>query len=426
MLLTTIDPAIKALIDKEKARQQSTLNLIASENYTHPAVLEAQSTELTNKYAEGYPHKRYYGGCEHVDTVETLAITRAQKLFNAEHINVQPHSGSQANMALYAAVLAPGDTILGMNLAAGGHLTHGSHVNFSGSFYSFVHYGVHQQTEMIDYDEVARLAETHRPKLIIAGASAYSRTIDFAEFKKIADSVGAYFAADIAHIAGLVAANVHPSPFPHTDIASATTHKTLRGPRGGLLMSSAELADSIDRAVFPGAQGGPLMHTIAAKAVAFELALQPEFATYQQQTVANARHMAASFAELGYRVVAGGTDTHLFILDLTSHKITGRECELLLNSLDINISRSCIPNDPLKPWVTSGIRIGTPAVTTRGFDTPQCNMLVELIDRAIKNRENHRELDLIKAKVTELAAAFPIYGEYYPAYPKPHYDVSIV
>jgi len=377
--LHSIDPYIADLIAQEDARIASTINLIASENYPSQAVREAQASILTSKYAEGYPGKRYYAGCGVVDAVEQCAIDRCKELFGAEHVNVQPHAGCQANMAVCYAVLKPGDTILGMSLAAGGHLTHGHPVNFSGSYYKSVQYGVNKEIELLDYDEIETLAQLHRPKLIIVGASAYSRTIDYARMRSIADGAGAYLLADIAHIAGLIAAKLHPSPIPYADFVTSTTHKTLRGPRGGLIMCKKEHAALIDRAIIPGTQGGPFMHTIAAKAVAFHEALQPEFVTYQKQVIANARAMAVRFQELGYRIVAGGTDNHLFVVDLRSSGMTGHDAQELLEKNSIIVSKSCIPFDPAKPWITSGIRIGTPAITTQGADETRVREIVDQI-----------------------------------------------
>ena len=355
--LSEIDPMILSLIQSEEQRQEQEINLIASENYASRALMHATGSVLTNKYAEGYPGKRYYAGCQYVDQVEQLAIDRCKKLFHADHANVQPHAGSQANMAVYMAILNPGDTILGMNLAEGGHLTHGHSVNFSGRIFKSVQYRVHPTTHLLDFDEIAALAREHKPKLIIAGASAYSRIIDFKKFSEIAKSVGAYLLADIAHIAGLIAADLHPHPFPHADFVTSTTHKTLRGPRGGLIMCKQEFAHLIDKSIIPGLQGGPLLHVIAAKAVAFHEALQPSFVVYQQQVIANARAMADAFAARGYTLVAGGTDNHLFVLDLRSKKINGKIAQEVLEKVGITISRSCIPFDPEKPWITSGIAL---------------------------------------------------------------------
>lgn len=378
-LLRHIDPYIADLIAQEDTRIASTINLIASENYPSDAVREAQASILTSKYAEGYPGKRYYAGCTVADAVEQCAIDRCKKLFGAEHVTVQPHAGCQANMAVLHAVLKPGDTILGMSLAAGGHLTHGHPINFSGIYYKSVQYGVHKETELLDYDEIEALAQLHKPKMIIAGASAYSRIIDYRRMREIADTVGAYLLADIAHIAGLIAAKLHPSPMPHADFVTSTTHKTLRGPRGGLIMCKKEHAQLIDKAIIPGTQGGPFIHTIAAKAVAFHEALQPAFTTYQQLVIKNAQAMAQRFQELGYRIVANGTDNHLFIVDLRNIGITGHEAQEILEQNGINVSKSCIPFDPAKPWITSGIRIGTPAITTQGMDEADVRKVVDQI-----------------------------------------------
>lgn len=407
--LVATDPVIEKLIGQELARQQSTINLIASENYCSPAVMAATGSVLTNKYAEGYPGKRYYAGCEVIDQVEALAIERAKKLFGAEHANVQPHAGSQANMAAYFAVLQPGDTILGMRLSEGGHLTHGHPINFSGTVYKSVQYGVNRDTELLDYDEIEQLAHEHKPKLIVAGASAYSRNIDFECFAAIAKSVGALFAADIAHIAGLVAAKIHPDPVPHADIVTSTTHKTLRGPRGAFILSKQTHADAIDKAIMPGLQGGPFLHVIAAKAVAFQEALQPDFITYQKHVVANAQAMAAEFTGLGYRIVAGGTDNHLFIIDLRSKNITGLQAQRALAAAGITVSRSCIPFDPQKPWITSGIRIGTPAITTRGMGAQNAKMIVHLVDQALQKHENPQGLAALGQEVKQLCGQFPLY-----------------
>lgn len=403
------DPLIAEFITQELAREEDELNLIASENYASPAVMTATGSVLTNKYAEGYPGKRYYGGCAIVDKVELLAIERCKKLFNAEHANVQPHAGSQANMAVYNAILKPGDTLLGMSLAHGGHLTHGHSVNFSGTLYKAISYGVNKETELLDYEEIARLAHEHKPKLIIAGASAYSRFIDFEKFATIAKEVGAHFMVDMAHIAGLVAAGVHPSPVPYADFVSSTTHKTLRGPRAGLVLCKKEFAQALDRSIMPGMQGGPFMHVIAAKAVAFEQALQPDFIEYQKQVLKNAKAMAQAFQERGYRIVSGGTDNHLFILDLRNKNITGLAAESALERAGISVSRSCIPYDPEKPWITSGIRIGTPAITTCGMKEKQALEIVVLIDEAIMNHADEAQLKTIKKKVEQLCHQHPIY-----------------
>jgi glycine hydroxymethyltransferase len=378
--LRLTDPAIAHLIKQEEGRIAATINLIASENYPSQAVSEAQASCLTSKYAEGYPGKRYYAGCQIVDQVEQLAIDRCKKMFDAQHANVQPHAGCQANLAVYYALLKPGDILMGMSLSAGGHLTHGHHVNVSGSYYTSIQYGVDPHTELLDYDAIEHMAHEHKPKIIVVGASAYSRIIDYERMATIAHTIGAYLVADIAHIAGLIAAKLHPNPFPHADIVTSTTHKTLRGPRGGIIMCKAELADVIDRAIIPGTQGGPFMHTIAAKAVAFHEALQPEFITYQKQVIANAKAMAQEFINLGYRIVSGGTDNHLFVLDLRNKGISGRDAELLLQENGITVSRSCIPFDPAKPWITSGIRIGTPAMTTRGMTTEKAIEIVHIIN----------------------------------------------
>lgn len=403
------DPLISEFIAQELAREEDELNLIASENYASPAVMAATGSVLTNKYAEGYPGKRYYGGCAIVDKVELLAIERCKKLFNAEHANVQPHAGSQANMAVYNAILKPGDTLLGMSLAHGGHLTHGHSVNFSGTLYKAISYGVNKETELLDYEEIARLAHEHKPKLIIAGASAYSRFIDFEKFATIAKQVGAHFMVDMAHIAGLVAAGVHPSPVPYADFVSSTTHKTLRGPRAGLVLCKKEFAQALDRSIMPGMQGGPFMHVIAAKAVAFEQALQLDFIEYQKRVLKNAKAMAQAFQERGYRIVSGGTDNHLFILDLRNKNITGLAAESALERAGISVSRSCIPYDPEKPWITSGIRIGTPAITTRGMKEKQALEIVALIDEVIMNHTDEAQLKTIKKKVEQLCHQHPIY-----------------
>lgn len=405
----TLDPEIKNIIEKELHREQQQLNLIASENYASPAVLQATGSVLTNKYAEGYPGKRYYAGCEFVDQAEQLAIERCKILFNAEHANVQPHAGSQANMAVYFTALKPGDTILGMSLSEGGHLTHGHAVNFSGMFYKSVQYTLNKDTELIDFNAIEKAAQQHKPKLIIAGASAYSRTIDFAKFADIAHSVGAYFMADIAHIAGLIAAGQHPTPVGHADFITTTTHKTLRGPRGGLIMCKKDYAQQIDRAVMPGTQGGPFMHVIAAKAVSFHEALQPNFKRYQQQIIKNAKALAKALQEKDYRIVSGGTDNHLFILDLRNKNITGRTAELALQKAGITVSRSCIPFDPEKPWVTSGIRLGTPALTTRGMQEKEMQEVAHLVDEVIIHHNNNQKLQAIKSAVEKLTSKFPIY-----------------
>lgn len=406
--LVQTDPQIAQLILKEQERQQQELSLIASENYAPCSVREAAASVLMNKYAEGYPGKRYYAGCAIVDKVELEAIERCKKLFGAEHANVQPHAGSQANFAAYTALLRPGDTILAMSLAMGGHLTHGHTVNLSGILYNVVHYGVNQDTELIDFDEVEQLARRHKPKLIIAGASAYSRTIDFTRFALIAQKTGAFFMADIAHIAGLVAANLHPSPVAFADVVTSTTHKTLQGPRGGFILSRAEHQELIDRAVMPGTQGGPFMNVIAAKAVCFKRAIDPEFIAYQINVITNARIMVRAFQERGYRIVAGGTDNHMFMVDLRSKKLTGRAAERLLESVGIIASRSCIPFDPEKPWLGSGIRFGTPAMTTRGMKESQAEEIVYCIDEVLSNPDNKHKLLCVRQRVAELCAQFPI------------------
>ncbi len=401
MPLKITDPEIFAIIESEKNRQEQTINLIASENYVSDAVMQATGSVLTNKYAEGYPHKRYYPGCAFADEAESLAIERCKKLFNAEHANIQPHSGSQANMAVYLSLLKPGDTILGMSLASGGHLTHGHNVNFSGTLFNSIQYTVNKDTEQLDYNDIARLTEQHKPKLIIAGASAYSRIIDFEHLAEIARNNNAYFLADIAHIAGLVATGLHPSPLHCADFTTSTTHKTLRGPRGGLVMAQTKHADILDRAIMPGMQGGPLMNTIAAKAVAFHEALQPAFVAYQKQIIKNACAMAEEMKILGYRIVAGGTDNHLFVVDLRSHNLTGRTAEVALEKAGITVTRSCIPFDPEKPWIASGIRIGTPAITTRGIKEESCREIAHLIDDVIKHHDNDVILNAINIKVSD-------------------------
>lgn len=407
--LSQADPALFSLLTQETDRQETQINLIASENYVSGAVLEATASTMTNKYAEGIPSKRYYGGCEFVDKAENLAIERCKQLFNAEHVNVQPHAGSQANMAVYFAILKPGDTVLGMSLSAGGHLTHGHPLNFSGQLYNFIPYSVDPDSECIDYDQLEKLAEEHKPKLIIAGASAYSRIIDFKQIGAIAKKVNAYSMADIAHIAGLVATGNHPSPIAHMDFVTSTTHKTLRGPRGAIVMCKKEFGELLDKAIMPGMQGGPLMHAIAAKAVAFHEALQPEFADYQKQVIKNAQATCAAFIALGYRMVAGGTDNHLCIVDLRAKNITGRQAEVALEKAGITVSRSCIPFDTQKPWITSGIRIGTPAITTRGMGIKEVSTIVHMIDQVITNHTDEGFLQRIKQQAKELCEQFPIY-----------------
>jgi glycine hydroxymethyltransferase len=409
--LRAADPAVADAIAAEEGRQSAHLELIASENFVSRAVLEAQGSVLTNKYAEGLPGKRYYGGCEHVDVVETLAIERAKQLFGVAHANVQPHSGAQANMAVQIAALKPGDTVLGMNLAHGGHLTHGSPVNFSGLYYNIVPYGVNAETELIDYDALEKLAQEHKPKMIIAGASAYSRTIDFARFRAIADSVGAYLMADIAHIAGLVAAGLHPTSIGHAHFTTTTTHKTLRGPRGGMIMVDEEWAKQIDKTVFPGIQGGPLMHVIAAKAVAFHEALQPAFKDYQQQVLANARAMAEVFMNEGIRVVSGGTDNHLMLLDLRGVNLTGKEANQILGEVGITVNKNTIPNDPQSPFVTSGIRIGTPAITSRGMNEDDVRRIAEAIAGLLRQPHSPVVRSSAERLVASLCADHPLYAE---------------
>ena len=404
-----VDQEIYKVFEQELNRQQTHLELIASENFVDEAVLEASGSILTNKYAEGYPGRRYYGGCEFVDIAENLAIERAKKLFGAEHVNVQPHSGSQANAAVYFAMLQPGDTILGMSLDHGGHLTHGSPVNFSGKTYHFVSYGVSKDTGYIDYEQVREQALKHKPKMIVAGYSAYTRILDFEKFRQIADEVGAYLMVDIAHIAGLVATGVHPSPVPMADFVTTTTHKTLRGPRGGMIMCKEQYAKQIDKAIFPGTQGGPLMHIIAAKAVAFELALQPEFKTYCQQIVSNAKALAAALVEYGIQLVSGGTDNHLMLIDLRGTGKTGKVAETLLHWANITTNKNAIPFDPEKPFVTSGIRIGTPAVTTRGMKEEDMKTIALCIAEVIKQGE--QAVPQVKEKVLALCKKYPLYQD---------------
>ena len=400
-----IDPKIFDLIAQEEERQNATISLIASENYAPQAVKAAEDSVLMNKYAEGYPGKRYYAGCQIVDQVEQLAIDRAKDIFKAEHANVQPHAGSQANFAIYTSILNTGDTILGMSLTSGGHLTHGHKVNLSGKLYNAIAYDLNKNTELLDYDEIERLALAHKPKLIIAGASAYSRIIDFERFNKIAKKIGAYLLADISHIAGLIATGLHPSPAPYADFMMTTTHKSLRGPRGAIILCKKEHADALDRAVMPGTQGGPFMHIIAAKAVALHIAQQKDFVGYQEQVIKNAKSMACVFDEYNYRIVSGGTDNHLFILDLTSKNITGLEAEKLLEQVSITVSRSTIPFDPQKPWVTSGIRIGTPAMTTRGMKELEAQEIAGLTNEVISKRDE-KTINMVKARINALAMRF--------------------
>lgn len=408
--ITKQDKVIAEAIEREFQRQNSNIELIASENFVSEAVMEAQGSVLTNKYAEGYPGRRYYGGCEFVDVTESIAIDRAKALFGAEHVNVQPHSGSQANMAVYLVALEMGDTVLGMNLSHGGHLTHGAPVNFSGKFYNFVEYGVDKDTERINYDEVRKLALEHKPKLIVAGASAYSRTIDFKKFKEIADEVNAKLMVDMAHIAGLVAAGLHPNPVEYADFVTTTTHKTLRGPRGGMILCKEEYKKDIDKTIFPGIQGGPLEHVIAAKAVAFGEALENNFITYQQQVVKNAKVLAEALINEGFRIVSGGTDNHLVAVDVKgSIGLTGKEAEETLDSVGITCNKNTIPFDQEKPFVTSGIRLGTPAATTRGFDEKAFEEVAKIISLALKNSKDEEKLQQAKERVAKLTAEYPLY-----------------
>ena len=410
-VLAQQDPELVAAMNNELARQRDKIELIASENFTSLAVMQAQGSALTNKYAEGYPGKRYYGGCEHVDVVETLAINRAKELFGAEHVNVQPHSGAQANLATYFALLKPGDKVLGMDLAHGGHLTHGSPVNMSGKYYNFVAYGVEADTEMVDYDHVREIAKAEKPKLLVAGASAYPRIIDFAALADIAKEVGALFMVDMAHIAGLVAGGWHPSPVPHADVVTTTTHKTLRGPRGGLILCGEELAKDIDKAIFPGCQGGPLMHIVAAKAVALGEALQPSFKEYGKNILANAQALAEGLQEAGFHLVSGGTDNHLMLVNLTNKGITGKYAQNRLDEIGITCNKNAVPFDTQSPFVTSGIRLGSAAMTTRGFDTAAMKQVAKAIDLALSYGEDNAKLAEAAAIVKELTAAYPLYPE---------------
>ena len=409
--LKQTDPEIYALIQKEVRRQEENLELIASENFASLAVLEAQGSVLTNKYAEGYPERRWYGGCEYVDTAESLAIERAKAIFGAEHANVQAHSGSQANMAVYFAAIKPGDTVLAMDLAAGGHLTHGHPHNFSGMFYKIVGYGVDRKSETLDYDVIMELAKTHKPKMILAGASAYPRIIDFKKFRQIADSVGAYLFVDMAHIAGLVAAGIHPSPVPYAEFVTSTTHKTLRGPRGGFILCKKEFAKKIDALTFPGIQGGPLMHVIAAKAVAFREAMTPEFKQYQAQLAKNAVELARALEEKGFRIVSGGTDTHLMLVDLNPKNVTGADASRILGEVNITVNKNLIPFDEKGPAVTSGIRLGTAAVSTRKMKEEQMRKIAELINAALEDHGDAKEISRIKKEVIGLTRRFPLYPE---------------
>ena len=408
--LKSVDPEIEEVLAKELHRQRNKLELIASENIVSTAVMTAQGSVLTNKYAEGYPGKRYYGGCEHVDVVEQLAIDRAKKLFGAEYANVQPHSGAQANMAVFFALLTPGDTVMGMNLTDGGHLTHGSPVNMSGKYFKIVPYGVSEKTEALDYDEVQRIAEECKPKLIVAGASAYARTLDFPRLAEIAHSVGAYLMVDIAHIAGLVAAGLHPSPVPYADVVTTTTHKTLRGPRGGMILcKDAEFGKQFNKAVFPGIQGGPLMHVIAGKAVAFKEALSPAFKEYAQQIINNAQTMAKTLQEKNFRIVSGGTDNHLMLVDLTNKGITGKEAQNILDEVGITANRNTIPFEKLSPFVTSGIRLGSPALTTRGFKEEDFVEVANIIALVLDNPEDEASKEQARQRVDALCAKYPLY-----------------
>jgi glycine hydroxymethyltransferase len=411
--IASFDPELAKAIKGERQRQEDHVELIASENYASPRVLEAQGSVLTNKYAEGYPGKRYYGGCEYVDIAEQLAIDRAKKLFGADYANVQPHSGSQANAATYLALLQPGDPILGMSLDHGGHLTHGAKVNFSGKLFKAAQYGIRPDTGEIDYEQVQRLAEEHRPKMIIAGFSAYSRIIDWARFATIAKSVGAYFVVDMAHVAGLIAAGVYPSPIAHADVVTTTTHKTLRGPRGGLILAKAndEITKKLNSLVFPGTQGGPLMHVIAAKAVALLEALQPEFKDYQRQVVTNARAMAARLAKKGYQIVSGGTDNHLFLMSLADRNITGKDADAALGRANITVNKNAVPNDPRPPMVTSGLRIGTPASTTRGFKEKEIEQVADFIVEVLDAEGSDAAIEKVRPQVVELCGRFPVYGQ---------------
>ena len=409
--LKNADAQIFQAIEHELKRQKNNLELIASENIVSPAVLEAAGSVLTNKYAEGYPAARWYNGCEFVDEVESLAISRAKEIFGGDHVNVQPHSGSQANTAVYMSVLKTGDTVMGLDLACGGHLTHGLKINISGRLYNFVSNKVDTKTELIDMNEVERLALEHKPKMIVAGYSAYSRVLDFERFRAIADKIGAYLFVDMAHFAGLVAAGLHPNPVPYAHFVTTTTHKTLRGPRGGMIICKAEFAKKIDSAIFPGIQGGPLMHVIAAKAVAFKEALSPEFKQYQQQVMANAKAFAAALTSKGFRIVTGGTDNHLFMVDLRAKKITGKDAATLLDRVQITVNKNLVPFDTESPVVTSGVRIGTPAITTRGMKEAQMILIADLIDRTIINRDNEVELEKIRQAVETLAQEFQIYSD---------------
>jgi glycine hydroxymethyltransferase len=415
LTVEAFDPEIWASIQNEETRQEEHIELIASENYTSPLVMAAQGTKLTNKYAEGYPGKRYYGGCEYVDQAEALAISRACELFGAGYANVQPHSGSQANNAVYAALCAPGDTILGMSLAHGGHLTHGASVSFSGKVYNAVQYGLNPETGKVDYDEIEALAVEHKPKMIIAGFSAYSQVMDWARFREIADKVGAYLFVDMAHVAGLVAAGVYPNPVPHAHVVTTTTHKTLRGPRGGLILAQSDEAieKKLNSAVFPGGQGGPLMHVIAAKAISFKEAMSDDYKEYQKQVVVNAKAMAATFIERGINIVSGGTENHLMLVDLIGKEYTGKDADAALGAANITVNKNSVPNDPRSPFVTSGLRVGTPAVTTRGFGEAECvqltNWICDVLD-SLESGTSEQVIEKVKADVLELCKRFPVYG----------------
>lgn len=413
--LEAFDPDIFRSIENESRRQEEHIELIASENYTSPLVMQAQGTKLTNKYAEGYPHKRYYGGCEYVDDAEILAIERAKELFGADYANVQPHSGSQANTAVYAALCSPGDTVLGMSLAHGGHLTHGAKVNFSGKIYNAVQYGLNPETGEVDYEEIANLAREHKPKMIVAGFSAYSQVLDWQKFRDIADEVGAYLMVDMAHVAGLVAAGVYPSPVQIADVTTSTTHKTLRGPRGGIILAKAneEIEKKLNSAVFPGGQGGPLMHVIAAKAVSFKEAMSDDYKVYQQQVVKNAKAMAATFIERGINIVSGGTENHLMLVDLIGKEYTGKDADEALGKANITVNKNAVPNDPRSPFITSGLRVGTPAITTRGFGEEDCVQLTHWICDVLDGLENgnvEAVIEDVKGKVLDICAKYPVYG----------------
>ena len=404
------DPEVFSAIEAERKRQQDKIELIASENFVSKAVMEAQGSVLTNKYAEGYPDKRYYGGCEHVDVVEKLAIERVKKIFGAEHANVQPHSGANANFAVYFALLQPGDKVLGMNLAHGGHLTHGSPVNFSGTYFEIIPYGVDEKTHHIDYDQLEEIARKEKPKMIVAGASAYSRIIDFERIGNIAKEVGAIFFVDMAHIAGLVACGLHPSPIPYADVVTSTTHKTLRGPRGGIILCKSELAAKIDKAVFPGTQGGPLMHVIAAKAVAFKEIMDEDFRAYGEQILANAEALAEALKDQGFNLVSNGTDNHLMLVDLRNHQITGKVAEKALDEIGVTVNKNSIPGDPESPFVTSGLRIGTPAMTTRGLKEEDMEEIAEIISITLKNLDDEEAMKEARDRVAKLLAKYPLYA----------------